>query len=1094
MTVTVTAPTTPTFHCSSSNLFRRNYYTLPTTSTNGITGTWSPAINNTATTPYTFTPTAGQCATTATMTVTVGAPATPTFTAIAPICSGGTITLPTTSLEGFTGTWSPAINNTATTPYTFTPTAGQCATTATMTVTVNAPTTPTFAAIAPICSGGTITLPTTSTNGITGTWSPAVNNTATTPYTFTPTAGQCATTASMTVTVNPIPTMTTPPNVSACPSDNVPASVFVSNPVGATFNWTNTNTAVGLGASGAGDTPVFTATNGTGSSISGTVSITPTLNGCIGNPVTYTITVNDLFDPTITPAGPFCVDATSVNLAAVDGGGTWSGTGITNGATGTFDPATAGAGTHTISYTIAGSCGGTDTENIIVNALPVVDPIVDIAACNNDPIAASAFTSTPAGASFDWTNSNTTIGLGASGTGNTPGFTATNGTGSAISGIISVTPTLNGCIGLPITYTITINNQFDATITPVGPYCESDASVTMTAVDAGGTWTGNGITNGATGTFDPTTAGAGTHTITYTIGGSCGDVQTTTITVNPDMDATISAAGPFCTNDPAIALTAVDAGGVWSGTGITNAALGIFDPSIALDGTHTITYTIAGACGDVQTVNIVVSSQLDATITPVANVCEQDASFNFLAVDAGGTWTGPGITDGTNGTFDPIIAGPGTHTITYTLGGSCGDVQTTNITVLPNMDATITPAGPFCTGNTSTTLTAVDAGGVWSGTGITNAATGTFDPATAGVGTHLITYTIAGQCGDIQTVEIVVVSNFDATITPVGPFCVNATTVDLNTVNGGGSFTGTGITDAVNGIFDPALAGHGTHTITYTIPGACGDVQTTTITVNPLPTVTFSVDNATGCIPVTATFTDNTGLAGSTVTWSMSDGFISTSTGSVTHTFNSVGCFDVTLQVTSAQGCTSSATQNSIVCVSGIPVAEFTWSPENASILDPTVNFINGSNGATIFNWDFDGLGTSTLTNPSFVFPNTEPGTYPVCLAVENSAGCVDTVCHDVIIYDEFIVYVPNSFTPDNDGVNDVFLPIVNGHDPLSYQLLVFNRWGELIFETQHSENGWDGTYKTVMSKEDTYVWKIKVKSAIDGKQHDFIGHVNLLK
>ncbi|MFN5772340.1 lamin tail domain-containing protein, partial [Flavobacterium sp.] len=121
---------------------------------------------------------------------------TPTFTAVAPICSGATLAaLPTTSNNGITGIWSPALNNTATTTYTFTPNAGQCATTTTLTITVNPQVTPTFTAVAPICSGATLAaLPTTSNNGISGTWAPALNNTATTTYTFTPTAGQCATT------------------------------------------------------------------------------------------------------------------------------------------------------------------------------------------------------------------------------------------------------------------------------------------------------------------------------------------------------------------------------------------------------------------------------------------------------------------------------------------------------------------------------------------------------------------------------------------------------------------------------------------------------------------------------------------------------------------------------------------------------------------------------------------------------------------------------------------------------------------------------------------------------------------------------------
>ncbi|MBL7896986.1 MAG: gliding motility-associated C-terminal domain-containing protein, partial [Crocinitomicaceae bacterium] len=145
-------------------------------------------------------------ATTTTLTITVNPNVTPTFAAVAPICSGDPLSaLPTTSTNGITGTWSPALNNTATTSYTFTPTAGQCAITTSLTITVNPNVTPTFAAVAPICSGDPLSpLPTTSTNGITGTWSPSLNNTATTTYTFTPTAGQCANTTTLTINVNPV--------------------------------------------------------------------------------------------------------------------------------------------------------------------------------------------------------------------------------------------------------------------------------------------------------------------------------------------------------------------------------------------------------------------------------------------------------------------------------------------------------------------------------------------------------------------------------------------------------------------------------------------------------------------------------------------------------------------------------------------------------------------------------------------------------------------------------------------------------------------------------------------------------------------------
>uniref|UniRef100_UPI00404A1F94 T9SS type A sorting domain-containing protein n=4 Tax=Flavobacterium sp. TaxID=239 RepID=UPI00404A1F94 len=138
--------------------------------------------------------------------IVVNPQVTPTFTQVAPICAGTSLSaLPTTSSNGIIGTWSPAINNQATTTYTFTPVSGSCATTATMTIVVNPQVTPTFTQVAPICAGASLSaLPTTSSNGIIGTWSPAINNQVTTTYTFTPVSGSCATTATMTIVVNSV--------------------------------------------------------------------------------------------------------------------------------------------------------------------------------------------------------------------------------------------------------------------------------------------------------------------------------------------------------------------------------------------------------------------------------------------------------------------------------------------------------------------------------------------------------------------------------------------------------------------------------------------------------------------------------------------------------------------------------------------------------------------------------------------------------------------------------------------------------------------------------------------------------------------------
>jgi uncharacterized protein (DUF2141 family) len=178
-------------------------------SINGITFQTSNIFLNLAAGTYTVTVRdARNCTNTFVVIINTGGTSViPAFNPIAPICSGIALNaLPTTSLNGITGTWLPALNNTVTTTYTFTPNAGQCATTTTLAITVNPNITPTFNVIAPICTGAALApLPTTSLNGITGTWAPALNNTTTTTYTFTPTAGLCATIQTLTIIVNPNP-------------------------------------------------------------------------------------------------------------------------------------------------------------------------------------------------------------------------------------------------------------------------------------------------------------------------------------------------------------------------------------------------------------------------------------------------------------------------------------------------------------------------------------------------------------------------------------------------------------------------------------------------------------------------------------------------------------------------------------------------------------------------------------------------------------------------------------------------------------------------------------------------------------------------
>ncbi|HRE98750.1 MAG TPA: hypothetical protein PK637_18445, partial [Flavobacteriales bacterium] len=163
--------------------------------------------------------------------------------------------------------------------------------------------------------------------------------------------------------------------------------------------------------------------------------------------------------------------------------------------------------------------------------------------------------------------------------------------------------------------------------------------------------------------------------------------------------------------------------------------------------------------------------------------------------------------------------------------------------------------------------------------------------------------------------------------------------------------------------------------------------------------------------PLTATLTNTTLPAGSSCQWLINGIPASNSCASYTNTFTVPGCYDVALVTTDNNGCTASLTSPNFVCVYANPIADFNFTPTNATVLSPVVQFNNQSQGASIYLWDFAGLATSVQTNPSFSFPEDDPASYVVCLTASTTEGCVDSVCKIVQIYDEFIVYVPNAFT-----------------------------------------------------------------------------------
>lgn len=361
---TVSSPATPTFATIAPFCAGTTAPILSTTSTNTIAGTWSPSvISNTSSGTYTFTPTAGQCATSLPVLVTVNQPILPTFSIATSICSGTTApVLSTTSNNSITGTWSPAtVDNINTGTYTFTPTGGQCASTTTTTVNILTSTiTPTFTLPSSICNGDTPpVLVTVSNNSVTGTWEPsAVSNNVNGTYVFTPVSGSCATTYSASVTVTPTttPTFTAiEPICSGAAAPVLPNSSLQS----VTGTWspsTVSNTASG--------TYVFTPT-------SGTCVLTGEL----------TVTVNDNVEPTFSFETTFCEGEIapvlpSSSLESISG--TWLPSTVSNAQSGvyTFTPTIGICATTYISAVTVEDCAGmteVSKENFTIYPNPAND-------------------------------------------------------------------------------------------------------------------------------------------------------------------------------------------------------------------------------------------------------------------------------------------------------------------------------------------------------------------------------------------------------------------------------------------------------------------------------------------------------------------------------------------------------------------------------------------------------------------------------------------------------------------------------------------------------------------------------------------------
>ncbi len=221
-------------------------------------------------------------------------------------------------------------------------------------------------------------------------------------------------------------------------------------------------------------------------------------------------------------------------------------------------------------------------------------------------------------------------------------------------------------------------------------------------------------------------------------------------------DATIGSVDTLCENISPVQLFAADPGGVWTGTGISNATLGIFDPALASSGIHEIIYTILGVCGNADTVLIEVIPADNVLITAVADVCEDAPSFNLSVQSGGGSWFGTGITNSLTGEFSPSVSGVGSFMVYYSTNGVCPQTDSVEQVVWSNDIPIVGVVESMCLNDTPINLSANLQGGTWSGAGITDPVLGTFDPSVAGSGSHIVTYSLNSVCGGSDVIIIIV--------------------------------------------------------------------------------------------------------------------------------------------------------------------------------------------------------------------------------------------------------------------------------------------------------------------------------------------------
>ncbi|MGB0933581.1 MAG: gliding motility-associated C-terminal domain-containing protein [Lishizhenia sp.] len=284
-----------------------------------------------------------------------------------------------------------------------------------------------------------------------------------------------------------------------------------------------------------------------------------------------------------------------------------------------------------------------------------------------------------------------------------------------------------------------------------------------------------------------------------------------------------------------------------------------------------------------------------------------------------------------------------------------------------------------------------------------------------------------------------------------------------------------------------------------TISDGC-ETSPLTLTMNvlmaPLPNVLMSVDQQVDCEPGQFVFSNDTdpALVASTY-WNLSNDSSYFNMNILPAVIQYPGVYDMQLVVVTPDGCIDSATVNGVVEVLPVPNADFAYSAP-VTMFNTEVLLTNYSDFADTYVWSApNGTPSFSVTdNMTTTFPDAQTGDYPVTLIAYSQFGCTDTITKIVTVVPEVIFYAPNSFTPDNDEFNQTWSIHIEGIDEYDFDLFIYNRWGEMIWESHDINAKWDGTYNGDLLPVGTYTWSVRGKNLIDDGKFERTGHVNIIR